>query len=272
MFRATGTKHVASNPGHVVQPVFSPSPTGCNSSAQPASHGKAKPWPLPLAPILAQRRPPSPEPPWLRPKQKLYLRAPCEAAAARRQQSRQRSTPGPVVWQQAPACCMQPVEPCRLPPTQTPPGKRLSCIQRLLGWWGGGGGAAAAASPVPGRANLGLVEQHYKYLLLRDSVTQPRSRKGKRCPHASPRCLRSAARSLRRSAPIARFTAGAPGCRAEKRLAERRADGAGKRKAAFLPPAQRGGNVSPMNPPSSPPPAAFFPPLPPPFPLQAQHL
>lgn len=32
---------------------------------------------------------------------------------------------------------------------------------------------AAAASPVPGRANLGLVEQCYKYLPLQDPVTQP---------------------------------------------------------------------------------------------------
>lgn len=80
---------------------------------------------------------------------------------------------------------MQCIEPCRLPPTPSPPGKRLSCIQRLLGWEGWGGGKAAG-SPVPGRANLGLVGQHYKYLLLRDSVTQPRSRKGKRCPRASP--------------------------------------------------------------------------------------
>lgn len=74
-------------------------------------------------------------------------------------------------------------------PPPAPPGKRLSCIQRLLD------GGAAAASPVPGRANLGLVEQRYKYLPLRDPVTQPRSRKGSAAllQGSEPRCLRGSA-------------------------------------------------------------------------------
>ncbi|XP_030083049.2 uncharacterized protein LOC115483979 [Serinus canaria] len=49
-----------------------------------------------------------------------------------RQRCRQQSTQEPVTWQRAPAWSMQPVQPCGLPPTPALPGKRLSCIQRLL--------------------------------------------------------------------------------------------------------------------------------------------
>lgn len=116
----------------------------------------------------------------------------------------------------------------RVPPTPAPPGKRLSCIQRLLD------GGEAAASPVPGRANLGLVEQGYKYLPLRDPVMQPRSRKGKRCPPAGLRASVPAQRSPVAPSPLMSwFMARAPGCRAQRWLAQQWADHVGKHRRHF---------------------------------------
>lgn len=80
-------------------------------------------------------------------------------------------------------------------PTQPSPAGEAAQLHPDAPGCGGG-----SCHPVPGCANLRLVEQYYKYVLLRDLVTQPRSRKGMRCHGASPpqpRCLHSTARSAR---------------------------------------------------------------------------
>lgn len=127
---------------------------------------------------------------------------------------------------------MQPVQPCGLPPTPAPPGKRLSCIQRLLD------GGAAAASPVPGRANLGLVEQCYKYLPLRDPVTQPRSRKGKRCPPAALRASVPAKHSP--ESPHVLVHGQGTGVQSPEVAGTAVGRSCGKAQATFLPPGQSG--------------------------------
>lgn len=135
----------------------------------------------------------------------------------------------------------------RVPPTPAPPGKRLSCIQRLLD------GGEAAASPVPGRANLGLVEQGYKYLPLRDPVMQPRSRKGKRCPPAGLRASVPAQRSPVAPSPLMSwFMARAPGVQSPEVAGAAVGGSCGQAQAAFLPPAQKVANASPTDPSSAP--------------------
>lgn len=85
---ATGTKHRANAPRHVVQPVFSPSPTGRNSSGGPVSHSKAKTWHLALFPslhgavLLCQSLPGPGQ------RKSCSLHPPCEASAAPRAGSR----------------------------------------------------------------------------------------------------------------------------------------------------------------------------------------
>lgn len=174
----------------------------------------------------------------------------CEASACRqrcRQHCRQQSTQEPVVWQRAPACSMQPVQPCGFHPPQPRRGNGSAASR---GFWMGG---EAAASPVPGRANLGLVEQCYKYLPLRDPVMQPRSRKGKRCPPAGLRASVPAQRSPVAPSPLMSwFMARAPGVQSPEVAGAAVGGSCGQAQAAFLPPAQKVANASPTDPSSAP--------------------
>lgn len=185
VFGATRTKHVANATGHAIQPVFSPSSAGCNSSGQPVPHGKAKTWPLPPVPIL-----------WPRPKEKLLPARPLQGQHAASTQAAEPAAEhaGTCSLAASPSVLHATRLTLQAPTQPSPAGETAQLHPDAPGCGG------SSCRPVPGCANLRLVEQYYKYVLLRDLVTQPRSRKGKRCPGASPpqpRCLRSAARSAR---------------------------------------------------------------------------
>ncbi|XP_039569685.1 uncharacterized protein LOC120504339 [Passer montanus] len=149
-----------------------------------------------------------------------------------RQHCRQQSTQEPVTWQRAPACSMQPVQPRGLPPTPAPPGKRLSCIQRLLD-----GGQQL---PAPFQA-VQTPGQWSSAINISPCETRSRSRDGvrgrKRCPPAGLRASEPAQPSpAARSPPmswLSWFMARAPACRAQRWLAQRCADHVGRHRWHF---------------------------------------
>lgn len=116
---------------------------------------------------------------------------------------------------------------------------------------------AAAASPVPGRANRGLVEQSYKYLPLRDPVTQPRSCKGKRCPPAG---LGASVPAQPLESPHVLVHGQGTGVQSSEVTGTAVCGSCGQAQAAFLPRAQREASAGPIDPPSTPqpPPALLY--------------